>query len=86
MRELNMDTQRQNFWTEAIIKEKTVALKHMEKHNAGAFKTLTNQIKNELDHFNTGPGGQSLLQEAGGEAHALFSQHKIFVYDSILFF
>ena len=24
MRELNMDTQRQNFWTEAIIKEKNV--------------------------------------------------------------
>lgn len=71
MRELNMDTQRQNFWTEAIIKEKTVALKHMEKHNAGAFKTLTNQIKNELD-FNTGLAGQSLLQEAGGETHAIF--------------
>ena len=40
MRELNLVTERQNFWTEAIVKEKTVRLNWLSKHDKNAYNEL----------------------------------------------
>lgn len=48
MRELNLDTQRQNFWTEAIVKEKTVRLDWLTKHDRDTYTDLKNQVLSEF--------------------------------------
>ena len=49
MRELNLDTQRQNFWTEAIIKEKTVRLDWLTKYERQTYDSLKKQVINNLE-------------------------------------
>ena len=43
MRELNLDTQRQNFWRDAIIKETSVRLDWLSKHEKDTYHELKTQ-------------------------------------------
>lgn len=47
MRELNLDTQKQNFWTEAIVKEKTVRLDWLVKHEKNTYDELKQSVCSE---------------------------------------
>ena len=67
-----MDTQRQNFWTESIVKEKKKRLDWLMKTDPSEFMRLSQEAAQEapakIDDNQTGKGQENLLDDVGGIA------------------